>query len=138
MAQSEQDIQALNCADNVAILSLLHEVPELPSKDSAIDRWQHSHGYVLTFEDERLLSSTLGYLASVSDKSDYIPAVAIEQNIDGTELDLLIAVNRASYQDGQQTLLRMREGFMNIFAQLQGMCDGSAGRIFEQVILLDN
>ena len=65
---------ASTCAEKIAILRLLHEVPKLPFTNPAVGASSSiSKQYTLPFERERNLCSTLAFLSCTEDDPDRIP-----------------------------------------------------------------
>jgi hypothetical protein len=112
------------CAENIALLSLLHSVPTLPASNS-IDGFQTpSEDYALSFGEERGLTSTLAFLSSISNNPNHIPAICIEENPNSAFLSVLLAVNKAKRNDGNQFLQTLKQGFESIFTILSHSSDG--------------
>jgi hypothetical protein len=109
---------AIICAENIASLFLLHSVPYLPSRNTLKTPKNSAQGYVLSLEDERKLAESLAFLANDSDDVNHIPALCIEQHPTTSSLNVLLAVNRTSCQNGDQSLKRLKEGFDNVFLSL--------------------
>jgi hypothetical protein len=115
---------AIACAENIALLHLLHSVPTPPSPNP-IDSFQIRHeGYTLSFERERSLAGTLAFLSSISDDPKHIPAVCVEESPNSAFLSVLLAVNKVKRNDGNQVLQNLRQGFERIFAVLSQSLDG--------------
>ncbi|KAJ6161863.1 hypothetical protein N7485_010093 [Penicillium canescens] len=115
----ESHIAAANCAENIALNYLLHEVPESPQQKPAEPFRGLEKGYSLPFSNERDLVEILSFLAKTKDGPDYIPAVCIEQDRDGTALKALLAINKRTYTDGNGLLQTLKTGFENIFSILR-------------------
>ncbi|RYP89589.1 hypothetical protein DL770_004310 [Monosporascus sp. CRB-9-2] len=119
MAPNIQQAAAITCAESIAILHLLHSVPEQPSSNPVIGHQSRRTGHTLSFDEERSLASTLAFLARTTDNPNYIPAVCIEERPEPVaRLNVLLAVNKARPEDGKQVLARLKKGFSRIFALL--------------------
>lgn len=117
------------CAENIALLHLLHSVPTLPSSNPLdMSRIRHD-GYTLPFAKERELVSTLAFLSNAADDPDHVPALCVQEDRGSSSLQILLAVNRLSYNDGSQVLQEMERGFKNIFATMSRV---SAGKYTNQ------
>ncbi|GIC85840.1 nucleic acid/nucleotide deaminase domain-containing protein [Aspergillus udagawae] len=108
-------IAAVCCAENIALNYLLHEVPEPPQQKPIKFFRGFEKGFILPFSKERDLVDILSFLAKTTDKSDYIPAVCIEQDPNGAALKALLAINKRTYTDGNPQLQSLKVGFENIF-----------------------
>ncbi|KAI2794022.1 hypothetical protein POX_a00612 [Penicillium oxalicum] len=110
---------AVLCAENIALNYLLHEIPESP-KRQPIEQFKGSKkGYILPLSKERDLVETLSFLAKTQDGPTYIPAMCVEQDLDGVALKALLAINKETYTDGSEKLLRLCNRFESIFDVLR-------------------
>ncbi|RYP42521.1 hypothetical protein DL767_000209 [Monosporascus sp. MG133] len=129
MAPNIQQAAAITCAESIAILYLLHSVPEQPSSNPVMDHQSRRTGHTLSFVRERSLASTLAFLARTTDNPNYIPAVCIEECPEpAARLNVLLAVNKARPEDGKQVLASLKEGFSRIFALLSLANDDPGAR----------
>ncbi|RYP08592.1 hypothetical protein DL764_001827 [Monosporascus ibericus] len=102
MAPNTPQAAAITCAENIAILHLLHSVPEQPSSNPVVDHRSRRTGHTLSFDRERSLTSSLAFLARTTDNPNYIPAVCIEESPEpAARLNLLVANIRAARSDEQ-------------------------------------
>ena len=107
------------CAEKIAILHLLHEVPTLPSTNAGPGpSSSFSKQYSLPFERERDLCSTLAFLSCTKDDPSRIPALSLQECPEKPALNVLLAVNSSQYGDGLQTLRNIEAGFEKIFLLL--------------------
>jgi hypothetical protein len=90
---------AITCAENVALLSLLHSVPSLPSSNQMNGLQISQRRYTLPFDRERSLVGTLAFLANTKDDPDHIPAVCVEEDPDSVSLNVLFAVNKSNWSN---------------------------------------
>ena len=93
---------AVACAENIALLYLLHSVPAPPSHNPIDSLPIRQNGYTLSFLRERSLAGTLAFLSNLKDGPDHIPAVCIEEGPDSAFLNVLLAVNKAKPGDGKE------------------------------------
>ena len=116
---------AATCAENIAFLHLLHSVPVLPSRTQS-DNFpaQQQRNYTLSFAQERGLTGTLAFLASLKDGPEHIPAVSVEEDNNLKSLNVLIAVNKSAPSDGNGVLQDLKQGFESIFAILAKVSHG--------------
>lgn len=129
MARSNPPAPAIICAENVAALHVLHSRPSqrhaVPSQPSpnpiTIDHQPRPADYTLPFEKERSLAGTLAFLAYAKEDNNYIPAVCIEENPIGMGLNILLAVNRGTENDGRGVLEELKQHFEEIFSILARM-----------------
>ncbi|KAJ5150764.1 uncharacterized protein N7500_010953 [Penicillium coprophilum] len=111
----EPHVAALVCAENIALNYLLHEVPEPPQQKPTERARGSEKEYILSFSKEKELVEVLSFLAKTKDGSDYIPAMCVEQDLNGAALKALLAINKRSYTDGDGLLQSLNTGFENIF-----------------------
>lgn len=116
---------AVTCAENVALLHLLHSVPALPSRNQAGHSSADMDEYSLSFRQERSLTGTLAFLAGLKDGPEDIPALCIYEDKKSRAVKVLIAVNKAKPSDGDVTLREIKTGFDRLFAVLGQIEDGS-------------
>ncbi|KAJ4248096.1 hypothetical protein NW762_012866 [Fusarium torreyae] len=127
------------CAENIALLFLLHSVPCVPKATPINVAQIREAGYVLPFEKERGLASTLAFLSSLRDDPNRIPALCIESVPDADALKIHIAVNKSSFDDGQADLLEMTGALSKILASLSRVADASgnsntAENVFDMIM----
>lgn len=109
---------AITCAENIAVLNLLHPRPSLPFSNTPADRHNQQTNYTLPLEREKSLAGILAFLAHINDDPNTIPAVCIEEDPQGERLRVLLAVNKAKDSDNNKILDKLRQGFDDIFALL--------------------
>ncbi len=115
---------AVACAEKIALLYLLHSVPDLPSRNP-IDRLPvRQDGYTLSLLRERSLVGTLAFLSNLKDGPEHIPAVCVQEDPKSASLSVLLAVNKARPGDGTEVLQNLKLGFEGIFALLFLVSDG--------------
>jgi hypothetical protein len=124
MTTSSPPPLAITCAENIALLHLLHSVP-VPPSHNPVDRFPiQRKGYTLSFERERSLTGTLAFLSNLKDGPDHIPAVCVQENPKSAFLNVLLAVNKSKPSDGKQVLQNIKLEFERIFALLSRVPDG--------------
>lgn len=127
---------ATTCAENIALFSLLHSIPNSdsnpvrlqsipfpPSSNRLEPMALVQEDYALSLYRERNLASTLAFLAQTDDDPNYIPAVCVEQGADSTNLNILFAVNKKTWPNGDGILRDLKSGFDNIFSILTEVSD---------------
>lgn len=123
---------AISRAENIALLSLLHSasrtsplqvIPAGPSSNTP-EHFDSSRNYELSIDKERSLVGTLAFLAQTEEDPNHIPAICVEQeNTD--RLNVLIAINKSKWSDGDSILHALEERFTKIFAILQTVLEGA-------------
>jgi|SRR5690242_3142994 len=114
---------AVICAEDISLLHLLHTVPVLPFSN-AIDTSRIRQGnYSLSFTEERDLASILGFLSSMIDDPNHVPALCLEERTD-LSLNVMLAVNKTSWGDGNVLLQNLRQRLDEIFAILSEVSEG--------------
>jgi hypothetical protein len=122
-------IPAITCAENIALLHLLHTVPVQPTTN-IIDRSRvNTHGYTLSFDRERCLVGTLAFLSGITDNYKHISAVCVQQDAKSSALNVLLAVNKAKHDDNIQILRNIKEGYERILLVLTQLSNGEQSTI---------
>ncbi|TVY28202.1 hypothetical protein LHYA1_G003353 [Lachnellula hyalina] len=128
---------AVTCAENIALLYLLHSVPDPPSRNS-IDRLPiHQNGYTLSLLQERRLAGMLAFLSNLKDGPEHIPAVCVQEGPQSAFLNVLLAVNKARPGDGEGVLQNLKLGFERIFTLLSRVSDGDGTLIIEDQVFTE-
>ncbi|EEY23032.1 predicted protein [Verticillium alfalfae VaMs.102] len=109
MPPAPQKSPAFICAENIALLQFLHDVPTQPSNRSLLETATSDGQLPLSLEHERQLTGILATLSSIREDVALITAVAIRQfNTPGkhhpTSLEVLVAVNKSKPSDGEDYL----------------------------------
>ena len=117
-------IPSVVCAENVAVLSVLHTVP-LPLSTNAIDlglvEKSNTSSHTLSIEQERHLVGALSFLAGISDSPNDVAAVCIQETgrtPAAKSLQLLIAVNKATANDNNSVAWELKRGFEGVLLLL--------------------
>ncbi|EGY16129.1 uncharacterized protein VDAG_07293 [Verticillium dahliae VdLs.17] len=118
-----QKSPAIICAENIALLQFLHDVPARPSNKSLLEASKSDGQLPLSLEHERQLTGILAALSSIREDVALVTAVAIRQfNTPGkhhpTSLEVLVAVNKSKPSDGDGYLGSVCDGFRRIFDTL--------------------
>ena len=122
-----------NLRQNIAILHLLCKIPTAPSSSQPSDQISSSDGrYILSFDEEKKLCHSLAFISGSKVGSESISAVCIWQN--KTYLDVLVAVNRNSSEDGRNVISVMGKGFDRIFEVMSQQPQGKI--ILKDVFIL--
>lgn len=111
--------QGSTCAEQIALCLFFHEVPSAPVRNQINERFLDRNEYILPFNKERGLANTIAFLARTKDGHDYIPAVALEQDPSGTSLEVLLAINKRTWGDGDDILHKLKEEFEVLFGVLR-------------------
>lgn len=121
------DIPTITSAENIALLSLLHSVsnsglvqsvPAPPLSNTISHLPSGQKDYILSFERERSLVGILAFLAQTEDDPNHIPAVCIEQALEPGGLNVLLAVNKNKWSDGDTILHDLKQHFDGLFSVL--------------------
>lgn len=121
-------VSALIWAENIAVFSLLHSVPNstpiqavpTPPSKNPLPVYTQSclTSYPLSFQREKALVATFAFLAQTEDDPNHIPAVCVEQDTSSGSLNIILAVNKTKRADGSVILNDLKQGFEKIFAIL--------------------
>ncbi|PON20204.1 hypothetical protein TGAM01_v210925 [Trichoderma gamsii] len=127
------------CAENIALLYFLHDVPTPPSDNFIKPPPAGIAGkYTLTFQEERNLVGALAFLSRINDNPNHICAIAILEAITTESLNVLIAINKAKFDDGNHILQQLKDGFESIcsqFSQAPDSIDSDVeGAVFAAII----
>ncbi|KAI1170874.1 hypothetical protein F4777DRAFT_567670 [Nemania sp. FL0916] len=126
MSMAPQQRIHTRCAENIALLHLLHDVPELPSANLVSNAQSVRIGYSLPFKEERNLAGVFAFLAQKEDDPNHIPAVCLRERPKQQSLDILLAVNRSHKGDGSGYLLGIKAEFEKIATALRQVNDHSS------------
>ncbi|KAH1640036.1 hypothetical protein KXW91_001399 [Aspergillus fumigatus] len=125
---------AIKCAEDIAIALLFHNVPAPPSSNSM---HRISEGqYVLSLDQERKLAGTLAFLAHNREGAEYVPAVCIGEDSATGSLNVIFAVNKANYSDGNNVLRSIQKSFDEIFALLARVSTDRSPSLKDQVFYM--
>jgi hypothetical protein len=120
---------AVICAENIALLYLLHSVPVPPSCNE-INKPPFCQGrYSLSFTQERTLASTLAFLSNIEDDSNHVTALCIEENPESASLNVMLAVNKTKWEDGNGVLQIIKQSLEKIFTILSEISEGMSCRL---------
>lgn len=117
-AQASSKTPAVVCAENIALLYMLHDVPLPPSKNKIDSVSVLTRGYILSFEQERKLAGALSFLLSISDNPNHVAAVCIEEDHSTDTLRVLLAINKRHPDDGHTILQTLKNGVESVMAPL--------------------
>jgi hypothetical protein len=114
MAKTTQAPATL-CAEYIALSSFFYQIPALVVRNTINQSSIDKEDYVLPFSKERGLTKVLAFLAKTKDGWNQIPAVCVEQNPPGTILNVILAINKSTYADGDDLLQKLKRSFEEIF-----------------------
>jgi hypothetical protein len=120
---------AVICAENIALLYLLHSVPVPPSCNEINEPPIRQGSYSLSFTRERTLASTLAFLSNTEDDSNHVPALCIEENPELASLNVMLAVNRTKWEDGNGVLQNIKQSLEKIFTILSEISEGMSCKL---------
>jgi hypothetical protein len=120
---------AVVCAENVALLYLLHSVPISPSCNKIIKPQSLKGSYSLSFDQERDLASTLAFLSNTKDDSNHVPALCIEEIPKLATLKVVLAVNKTKWEDGNEALQNLKQSLEKIFTILSEISEGMSYKV---------
>jgi hypothetical protein len=70
------------------------------------------------------LASTLAFLSNTKDDTNHIPALCIEENPESESMNVMLAVNRVKWEDGNEALHHLKQSFEDIFTVLSEVSEG--------------
>lgn len=107
-------------AEHIAFLRLLYNTPpEKPSKNNPGNLPIRHDEYVLPFDRERQFVGACAFLSNIKTRIESIPAVCVRENHETNSLELLVAVNKRTADDGREYLRDMKSGFQGVFNALR-------------------
>ncbi|PYH67034.1 nucleic acid/nucleotide deaminase domain-containing protein [Aspergillus vadensis CBS 113365] len=106
------------CAENIVISYLLRSIPLPPSRNHAEFLSGLKRRSPLPFDTDRKLVGTLAFIAYMKDDVEHIPAICLEDDPASGCLKVIFAVNKVSYNDGQDAICHIQQGLEHIFALL--------------------
>ncbi|KAM7208100.1 hypothetical protein V8F20_001646 [Naviculisporaceae sp. PSN 640] len=122
MAPDEQRRLDLQRSQNIALLSLLTKNPASIGVNTCPVHIQNhlSERRLLSFSRESHLSEALAFITGISDSSDHITAVSLEELPKGAKLRVLVAVNRSTHNNptDERILGRIKSGLEVVFRLL--------------------
>ncbi|KAK0748267.1 hypothetical protein B0T21DRAFT_419999 [Apiosordaria backusii] len=135
MLSDEQRQQALCCAENIALLSILSP----PSYAPLINRPPYSEsppnpGRVLSFEAEVSLASTLAFLSAISDDPNHVVAVCVEELSKHKGVRVVVAINKECPESAEVKLGKIRDGLQKILKCLSRALTDSNNQVQYQVL----
>ncbi|KAK4447628.1 hypothetical protein QBC34DRAFT_302823, partial [Podospora aff. communis PSN243] len=133
---AEDHPPALECAENIALLSLFSEIPSDP-RDNRPATFTDASGRALSFKRDIRLSDSLALIAGVSDDKNHIVASCIEELPERGGIRILVAVNKAQHSSADDVLLRIKRGFEKLFSLLSEPHDDDntvEGKVFDAII----
>lgn len=96
------------CAEDIALLELLGQVPVPPTHKPHVDVPDLSRGHTLSLRTERHLTSELAMLSSIKNEPYHVTAVCIQET--DSRLHILVAVNAETSCDSDY-LKSVKKGF---------------------------
>ena len=116
MAVGELSRPDIRLAEDAAVLSVLQALPG-ETTDNPLPPHAHEKDprRTLSFSREVFVSSGLASLAEISDDSNHIVAVAIEERPAVQGLAVVVAINKANPASAEGALGRIKHGLQGIF-----------------------
>ncbi|CAG9949772.1 unnamed protein product, partial [Clonostachys rosea f. rosea IK726] len=127
---------AVNIAEDISILFLLHQVVELPTSNAVTPpKGSCTAAYSLPFEKERDLTIILAYISCIRDNPSRVPALCIRENKAADQLDILFAVNASNAAD-KGVLPEVQTRFQKLFKLLSSVptSDHAEEDIFAEIV----
>ena len=126
----------VSCAEYIAALSLLHQPSQViarPFENLDTSYQRQLSGYTLQFDEERDLAAALAFLAPRNDKPRDITALCIQEDLDKSCLNVLVAINKAMPNDGNGVLTLLSQDFGELFAML-AQVDGGLHIVADRIV----
>ncbi|KAK4229026.1 hypothetical protein QBC38DRAFT_127648 [Podospora fimiseda] len=140
MLSESQNRRAISCAEKLALLSLLKRAPSTPKKNEpppqTSEEWDPER--VLSFSCEICLSETLAFLCGVSDSHAHVVAVSIEEPMDSSGIDVVVAINRNLPDSNSDIISQITDGLSEIFAHLSQVKVNDEEALSNEEVLLED
>jgi hypothetical protein len=120
---------AVICAENIALLYLLHSVPVSPSCNKINRPPSRQGSYSLSFTRERNLASTLAFLSNKEDDSNHVSALCVKKNSELASLNDMLAANRTKWEDGNEILQNLNQSLEKTFTILSKISEGMSCKL---------
>ncbi|CRK19878.1 hypothetical protein BN1723_011999 [Verticillium longisporum] len=119
----QQKSPTIICAENIALMQFLHDVPAQPSTRNLHEAAEDDGQLALSLEQERQLTGILAALSSIREDVNLITAVAVREvrtpeERHHTSFEVLVAVNKSKPSDWGDYLGSVSDGFGRIFDTL--------------------
>jgi len=103
---------AIECAENIALLSLLTSAPKSATANSShqIECASDASGRRLSLAEERQLTRTLAFLSGTSGDPDHVTAVAVEEDVTSRQLKVILAINKSNRLAATSRMEQIRGG----------------------------
>lgn len=105
--------------EQIALSSFFYDVPSKPVRNHINEQFLDQNDYILPFDKERSLADIVAFLSKTKDGHDHIPAAALEQDPSGKSFNVLLAINKRTWGDGDDILSKLKEEFEVVFGVLQ-------------------
>lgn len=107
---------AIACAESVAFLYLLHQVPsQVLSNPVPKSPPYLAQDYFLPFEKERNLASILAFLSCTKHDPNRIPALCVKEDQHKMSLEVFVAVNEERVSSASQERSSIKKSLQFIF-----------------------
>lgn len=122
--QQSSSSQAIICAENIALLKFLHDVPSRPSTRKPHECVEDDGQRVLSLGQEQQLTGILAAVSSLIEEVNLTTAVALrETRTHGnkqqtTSIEILVAVNKSTVSESDSYLASVCDGLGRIFNTL--------------------
>lgn len=111
---------AVRLARNIVLLEFLAPVPRNSVQNTLRGRFEDERPdprRTLSFQHESDIVTTLAFLSGISDDSEHVTAVCLEELSTGG-CKVLVAINKLKPTSSSEVLDRVQRGFTRIFSQL--------------------
>src|SRR3569833_172746 len=111
---------AIECAENIALLSLLTSAPKSATANSShqIECASDASGRRLSLAEERQLTRTQAFLSGTSGDPDHVTAVAEEEDVTSRQLKVILAINKSNRLAATSSMEQIRGGLLQLLDAL--------------------
>lgn len=79
------------------------------------------------------MASTLAFLANTSGDPNHVPALCVEEHPESESISIMLAVNRAEWEDGNETLRNLKQSFDKVLVILSEISDGTLSKLLRSL-----
>jgi hypothetical protein len=133
MSSGKDVAPAITCAENIALLHFLHEIPVQPSAEN-VDQLLEDDRRTIPLKQESRLAGMLATLSAIREDVDRVSAVAVRELPQHRSLEILVAVNKSRPSEGNKYLEDIGKAFHRVFDVLLRVTNREKDRLLFVVL----
>ncbi|KAK1768439.1 hypothetical protein QBC33DRAFT_377381 [Phialemonium atrogriseum] len=135
MAVGQWSYQTIRCGEDIALLSLLNQLPSRPSVNlNRPLQGRDDRRRSLSFDNECCLASSLAFLAGPFGDPNHVIALSVEEVSASKAVKVVIAINKQAPSDGVKILERIKVGFESVFSVLARARPDSNENVYRETL----